>query len=226
MSNIFTKGIQLIKEHSPIGAVRIVLNAKKEKRLERELGIDTSKTVELEELGIADPERKHYGPTEFRDFSCMIKALPEKAFCGAFLDYGAGMGRAMVLAAQNPFSRVFGVELSDELVNMAKNNFSNSQKHFHPNCREVEIFCSDATEFSIPKDVSVVYLNNPFFGTILEKVFLRLQSFRKETPNGLVIICNLPVNSAFEKQVRQVDWLGSAKEFTLPSGRLCMIFEV
>ena len=222
----FKKVIQLIKDHGPVGAVRIVHNATKEQRLERKLGIDSSKIVELVELGIADPERKHYGPTEFRDFGCMISALPEKAFRGAFLDYGAGMGRAMVLAAQHPFSRVLGVELSDELVNTAKRNLSNAKHHFHPNCRDVEIFCCDAMEFSIPADVSIVYLNNPFFGSILEKVFLKLHSFRNEAPNGLVILCNLPENSAFEKQVRQVDWLCSEKEFTLPSGRLCMVFAV
>src|ERR1035437_8517938 len=42
----------------------------------------------------------------------------------SFIDVGAGMGRAMLLAAELPFSRVVGVELNPALARIAKKNLT------------------------------------------------------------------------------------------------------
>jgi hypothetical protein len=224
MTNPLSKLASLIKSHGVVGAVEIVIQKASERRLERKFDINTSKTVELADLGILNPECKHYGPTEYRDFKLLMMRIHKSAYNGAFLDYGAGMGRAMVLAAEFPFKRILGVEISNELAAIASNNFSATQKKAKLRCQDIQIIVTDATDFKIPEDVTVIYLNNPFFGSVLNKVLMNIRNFKEATRSPLAIICNMPGKSSFENQIEGESWLGTPDKFLLPSGRKCTIY--
>jgi len=74
--------------------------------------------------------------------------------CNSVLDYGCGKGRVVALAAMHPFGRVIGVELNHELIAIARNNLGRIEPKAQ--CKRVELFQSDATEFKVPDRKSVV----------------------------------------------------------------------
>lgn len=88
-----------------------------------------------------------------------------------FADIGAGMGRAMLLAAELPFRSVIGVELNPTLVRIARRNLAAWRKMGRARV-PMRLVCGDATEFAFPHGPCVAFLFNPFGATVLSR-FLR-----------------------------------------------------
>ena len=172
--------------------------------LERKYGIHTNDIVFLNKLGLDHPERREYAPVTFNDFSTLLQNLDIGAGKDVFVDFGAGMGRALVLAATYNFRQVIGVELSSELATIATRNIERASPKLR--CKDVVIFTQDATEYDLPVDANVIFFNNPFSGTILERVLSNIKKSLLRSPRNITLICNLPAECAFEKQMRQQDW--------------------
>jgi hypothetical protein len=86
-----------------------------------------------------------------------------------FIDLGAGMGRAMLLAADYPFRAVIGVELHPTLARIARGNLAlwrAADRALAP----MRMFCRDATDFPIPAGPCVVFLFNPFGAPVLRRL--------------------------------------------------------
>jgi SAM-dependent methyltransferase len=89
----------------------------------------------------------------------------------SFIDIGAGMGRALLIASRMRFREVIGVELHETLAEIAKKNIDKWELSGRARC-PMKIVRQDATEFEFPKSACVAYMFNPFGGTVL-KAFLR-----------------------------------------------------
>jgi SAM-dependent methyltransferase len=134
------------------------------KLAERHYHIRTSDIIELDELGIAAPDRIRHKPTPW---FALRRALPPRSVGpdDVFIDLGSGMGRVAFQAAlRYPFKRVIGVELSRKLHETAVENIAQNRDRLR--CRDVQLVCSDVLHYDIPDDVTVVFLNNPFTGEI------------------------------------------------------------
>lgn len=163
-------------------------------------GIDTSAVISLDALGLSHPERRKYGATEYADFRRLMRLVPTKG--EVFVDYGSGLGRVLVLAATYPLAKVIGVELSDQLCELARRNVSKAKPR-----RKVEVVNSDATAFAVPDEATLFYFNNPFAGSILTSVLERIRVSSVQSPRKIYLICNLPPKSNFEDDIAKVDWL-------------------
>src|SRR6185295_14589464 len=97
-----------------------------------------------------------------------------------FLDYGAGMGRAMILAATYPFRRVLGVDIVPELTAIARENFERCRAKLR--CQDLVITTSDATQYQIPSDVTVIYIANAFNGGVLATVLRNIRALAAAAP--------------------------------------------
>lgn len=92
-----------------------------------------------------------------------------------FVDLGAGMGRALLLASQFPFRRVVGVEVKGELVDVARRNIASwvaAGRAKSP----IEILKADVLHFSFPDGPLLIFLYNPFGEEILQQILDRLPS--------------------------------------------------
>jgi len=159
--------------------------------LERSNGIRTSGVVELDVIGLADPERVHYKPTPWLT---LRRSLPPKSVSNddVFMDLGSGMGRVVFQAALwYPFKRVVGVELASELHRIAEDNIERNRPRLR--CPEVQLVQSDVLDYTIPKDVTVVFLYNPFTGDIFKAVVRRLLASFDANPRLLRIVYFNPV---------------------------------
>jgi hypothetical protein len=185
---------------------------------ERRNRIETEKVVTLEELGLAAPNRTHYRPLGWLALRRILRRR-EVTENDVFIDYGSGMGRVVFQAAAHyPFKRVIGVELSSELHEIAKRNFERTTRRLR--CPDVELVNSDAVDYELPDDVTVVFFNNPFTGQIFESVVGKLLASIERNPRELRIIYANPneerlLLAAGARQVRKLRGLRPGAEWSL-----------
>jgi SAM-dependent methyltransferase len=92
-----------------------------------------------------------------------------------FIDIGAGMGRAVLLAAEMPFRQVIGVELHPALVRQARRNVAAWRKAGREKS-PTRIVQADAVEFAYPAGATVIFLFNPFGAPVMRRLLKRLAS--------------------------------------------------
>ena len=152
---------------------------------ERPAGIETASVVLLNELGLADPNRKNYHPTPWLALKRVLRE-DEVSDQDVFIDFGCGKGRVVYQAAMYPFRRVIGVEISPELSQIARDNIARSLPNLK--CRNVEVVTTDVMNYDVPDDVTFVYFFNPFHGEVFAAVLDRLLASLRRRPRELTII--------------------------------------
>jgi hypothetical protein len=92
-----------------------------------------------------------------------------------FVDVGAGMGRAMLLAAEMRFRRVIGIELNPTLARTARKNLAlwRAAGRVHAPTR---LFRGDVCDFAFPVRPLLVFLFNPFGATVLRRLLANLSA--------------------------------------------------
>lgn len=86
-----------------------------------------------------------------------------------FIDVGAGMGRAMLLASELSFRAVVGVELHPTLAGIARKNLALWRKAGKAQTR-TRLICGDAVEFALPPGPCLAFLFNPFGAPVMKRV--------------------------------------------------------
>jgi SAM-dependent methyltransferase len=116
-----------------------------------------------------------------------------------FIDLGAGLGRAMLLAAEFPFRAVLGVEFNPTLARIGVRNLA-AWRALGRARAPMRIFCRDAAEFELPPGPCVAFLFNPFGGAVLRRILRSWDSSLARRPEKLDI---LYVNNEQEHVLRQ-----------------------
>jgi hypothetical protein len=98
-------------------------------------------------------------------------AAPIESF--TFMDMGAGMGRAMLLASQHPFRKVIGVELNPLLADIASRNIDQWQA---ADCARapMRIVCGDILDTRFPSGPCLIFLFNPFGAAVMRRLLTRI----------------------------------------------------
>jgi SAM-dependent methyltransferase len=86
-----------------------------------------------------------------------------------FVDMGAGMGRAVLLAAEFPFRAVVGVELNPTLARIGRQNMALWQAAGRAQA-PMRMMCRDAVEFKLPEGPCVVFMFNPFGAPVMRRL--------------------------------------------------------
>ncbi|HUN86495.1 MAG TPA: class I SAM-dependent methyltransferase [Terracidiphilus sp.] len=104
-----------------------------------------------------------------------------------FVDLGAGMGRAVLLASEMPFRNVIGVELNPTLARIARRNVrlwqAGRRKH-----AETSICCRDALAFRFPTGPCLVFLFNPFGAPVVRRLLTHIAASFAERPGHLDLL--------------------------------------
>ena len=90
-----------------------------------------------------------------------------------FIDFGAGMGRAVMLAAELPFRDVVGVEINPTLARIARKNLA-AWRSSGRACAPMRIECHDAAEFKFPPGPCVAFLFNPFGAPVMRRLLKQI----------------------------------------------------
>lgn len=161
---------------------------------ERRYGVRTSDVVDLDELGLAKDERSPY---KAAGWLSLRRILPAREVCerDVFIDFGSGMGRIVLQAGRYPFRRVIGVELSEELTQIARENLACNRSRLR--CPDILLARADVLDYEIPDDVTIAFFYNPFTGSIFARVIKALIESVDRAPRTVRIIYVNPVEEPF-----------------------------
>jgi SAM-dependent methyltransferase len=138
-------------------------------RFDKKYNVSTQDIISLKDLGITN-NSLWYVPTHERVLNHVIRKLNIRYEDYIFIDIGCGKGRALLMAMLFPFKRIIGVELTETISNLAKDNVEILKQHKLTKCTDIEVQCKDATNFDPPNDNLAFFLYYPFRGRILNQV--------------------------------------------------------
>ena len=210
------RGLAYLRHHGPLGVAREALAIglarlkgallpaeqaayrKREAEFDCAHGVDTAGWVSLHTLdGFVGPHRYEgcpylsVDPERFRE---RIAALGIDFPRYTFLDLGCGKGRTLLIAAQFPFRRVRGVEFAPALHAVAEKNIAVDCGPRR--CGDVRADLADAAEYPVPDGPLVVFMYNPFFGSVMDRVLANLARSHREQPRDIKVFYWNPVHAA------------------------------
>jgi 16S rRNA G966 N2-methylase RsmD len=161
---------------------------------ERRYGVRTAELIELDDLGLAHQDRGYYVPASWRILRRTLSRR-EVGEHDVLIDFGSGMGRMVLEAARYPFKRVIGVELSEQLHDIARDNVRRTRQRLR--CKDIDFVRCDALDYEVPDDVTVVFFNNPFQGSVFAAVIEKLITSVDRNPRPVKVIYYNPVEEMF-----------------------------
>ncbi len=198
-----------------------IIDRVNDSRFDREFGICSARR-RVAQLGSGSSDFFPYQPASYRD----LKEILDKLNIGlgeVLLDLGAGMGRAVCVAATYPFEAVIGVEISTELCAIAKHNLKATQDKLK--CKNVQIVNSDAARYEIPDCVSIIYLFNPFGGAVLTQVLENVAASLNRAPRPVRVVFSGTISSRhFEHEAGRHEWLELGSRTVLGTGVIALSY--
>jgi len=153
-------------------------------------GTETAGSVEPSDLGIANDEARghaiRYLPSPLRVTSWMLDRIGVDHREYTFVDLGCGKGRVLLIAAERPFRKIVGVEISDDLAAIARRN----AKRYKPSSEQVRAITvenTDVRDFEMPAGNLLIHMYHPFDPAISAAVFERLSASQQNPPRRVVV---------------------------------------
>jgi SAM-dependent methyltransferase len=154
------------------------------------IGVSTAKSQITEgSLFVAGGDNTAYAACQWLSVrSALTKLSPSDQ--DVFVDIGAGKGKAMLIAARLGYKRVLGVERDAELATQARQNVELARPRLKT--ADLEVLNADALTWSIPDDVSLVFLNCPFIGETFRQVAARIIDSYDQARRPLHLVYSKP----------------------------------
>jgi len=172
-------------------------------------GVDTSGLVPASHLITGHPNDEHvtayYGvaPSILRTLISRWRETPppHPIHSYTFIDFGAGKGRAMLVASELPFRKVIGIELNPNLADIAQSNLdhwldSHVSDPTAPHLAPTYLLQQDALTFELPSTPCLAFLFHPFEAPVLRSLLRRIETrFAKLPKNKPPVFDLLYVNA-------------------------------
>ncbi|HLP36605.1 class I SAM-dependent methyltransferase [Lacibacter sp.] len=156
---------------------------------EKKYGINSTSANDLAEFQIKGNQLSHateYMPVNYFTIEHVLDHLPENARQGTFLDIGCGKGRALCVAAAYGFTKLYGIDFAKQLIEKAEKNLSLTKKRF-PSIH-YELSWSDISTLEISKDVSTLFLFNPFDDVLMKNIIRKINSSLQQYPREFYVL--------------------------------------
>lgn len=153
------------------------------RRFDKEHGVTTHAVTLLSQLddrrgAEAYAHATHYEAVPVGDLRKMLACVPDEFVRDAtFVDIGAGMGRAILIASEYPFKQIVGIELSPALFEIARENVARAHD-LRTRCRDIRLLRGDARKRRFPSGNLVIFLFNPFDAAALRTTLERIVASR------------------------------------------------
>ncbi len=152
-------------------------------------GVDTSGLVPAANLVTGHPNDEHvtayYGvaPSILRSLIDRWRESPppQPIYDYSFIDFGAGKGRAMLVATELPFRQVIGIELNPDLAVIAQRNLdlwlaAHLADPTAPRLAPTRLLQQDALTFKLPLGPCLAFLFHPFEAPVLRTLLRRIET--------------------------------------------------
>lgn len=214
-TNIFSKLIETFAVHRKKLSLEHHLTKWKEKLL----GIETWRAVPWSNLGI-DPSLGHqYLPSSYKVLKRIFESLSITSK-DVLVDFGSGKGRVLLVAAQYPFKKIIGVDISERLNERAKKNIQKLKRRFR--CKNFDWITEEASSYEVPSDVSHAYLFHPFYHDCFLKVVENIKKSIQAVPRPFTLIYFNPV---YHRELEGLQCFKKTKEITAAGSDPCYIYQ-
>jgi SAM-dependent methyltransferase len=156
---------------------------------DRRLGVETGAALDLHST---NPENQPYLPARWWVLPRLLELLRLDAD-DVLVDAGCGKGRMVLVAARDyELKRVIGFDFQPKLIEVARANAARLRRLRAP----VELLVADAASWTVPSDVTAIYLNHPFRGVVLDAFLDRVLDSYDRRPRRLRLLYLYPFNRA------------------------------
>lgn len=174
-----------------IGRLKLWASNLHDSRQDRKLGIRTDGLIVPSDIGDGCFA---YLPLGYRNLERLFAQIDVKPGHDVLIDYGSGLGRVPIFAAQMPLKRSIGVELSKMLNDQAIGNAKAALPKLA--CRQVDMIECDARAYRVPDDATIFYFFMPFDETILGDVLDNIKASLDAHPRAAQIVYVKPTSGA------------------------------
>jgi len=156
-----------------------------DRRLEQHFFVPTLKS---QRFG-PDPKRSilYEGPVPGASFNWALSLVPGDLREYAFVDFRAGRGRAMLLAAKRNFEKIIGYEYDADLYDDLQLNIAQFPRSMMV-CRDVQSFRGDRGGISIPEQPCVLYFANAWREELMSGIMNYVAESYRHKPRRMYII--------------------------------------
>jgi precorrin-6B methylase 2 len=153
--------------------------------LDRLRGLDFLSVLSPQDVGL-NPEYAHQSSLTRDKFLTHVLKDFNISPQDSIIDVGCGKGNAMRTMLKFPFTRVDGIELSEQIAATAVQNFKKLKAD------RSRVFACDARLFEDYDAYNIVYFYNPFPTVVMDDVIDTLSQSIDKSERELVIIYNNP----------------------------------
>ena len=133
-----------------------------------------------------------YAPVPIRCGASILAGLNIRYENFVFVDFGAGKGRMLFLAAEFPFRQIIGVEYSADLhATLARN--LHTYRNPAQRCGDLQGVLQDATQFDLPLEPLVLFFHHPFDAPVFRQVITRIERSLDEAPREILVVYFDPI---------------------------------
>lgn len=100
----------------------------------------------------------------------------------AIVDFGCGKGGILISLSKYPFTRITGVEIAPDLVDIARENIMKLK------IRNVDVQCCDAADFKQLNEYNYFYFFDPFPCVVMADVLDNIEQSLAVSPRKVTII--------------------------------------
>jgi len=203
----FLLPIHLFREHRD---ARAAARQRERSEFDAAYGVETDEDAGgrtyLSDLEISSPNWIYgvdYIAIEPERFRAAMSQLKIRFEDFAFVDFGSGKGRALLLAAEFPFRRIVGIEFAPELHAIAQRNI---RSYVNPKqrCASIESICADFSACEPPDGPCILYFYNPCERRVLAKTLENIRASLEKQPRTIYLLYVAP---SHEGAVRSADFL-------------------
>ncbi|MDP9106713.1 MAG: class I SAM-dependent methyltransferase, partial [Candidatus Eremiobacteraeota bacterium] len=196
------------RRRGPLHALRVLRDRIDDHIASRRLGMNPAGLIPIETLVPHWQDCHDYFPSMIGHVRRVLDALAIGPG-DVFVDYGAGMGRTLALAAAYPFERIIGVEIAPSLIAVARQSLRRAVPPHRLGA--IELWEGNAADYRLPDDATVVYLYNPFHGSILRGVLADIRRSLDAAPRRMAVIVHNPRH--FAPIAHDYPWLRCVRTF-------------
>lgn len=213
--NVFQRALKSVRQQG-LGASLVKLAGPLvDRSFDRKYGTETCAISQLDRFTIESQNKARgarYEPSRVLPMRKMLPVIRQMAPADSvLLDFGCGKGRVLLLAAEQGFRTVRGIEFAEELCVIARQNIA-AFKAQTASPAEIQVIKGDVTHYAIQPEEKVFFLFNPFdqviFGKVLENIAVSLNSH----PRKLLIVICLP-SEEYRRTIEQRPEFTRTREF-------------
>lgn len=180
--------IQVIRSRGLLECAQLIWNDFQFDSFDRDFAVETRKDEVLmagDIVGNNLSSCTFYRPVRPWAFRALLLELKIDLSLG-FVDYGAGKGRAMILAAEYGFKKITGIEFSHSLFQTAGQNLHSIQGKFVDT--KFQLILGDVCDFLPEASDSVFFFYDPFDFLLVEQCLGKIKTSWEKSPREILII--------------------------------------